>query len=79
MRVLVHTFEYKEEEKRAESNHQLVELKLGSYFSYDMYVYMDAYCIIESGFGVHLGSYSPPDHRWILSTTVRFFQRLMAI
>jgi hypothetical protein len=27
----------------------------------------------ESGFGAHLGSYSPPNHRWILHSTIRFF------
>jgi hypothetical protein len=35
-------------------------------------------CLLESGSGVHLGSYSPPDHHRILSTTVGFFQRLTA-
>jgi hypothetical protein len=28
---------------------------------------------IESGFGIHLGSYSPIHHRWMLFSTVGFF------
>jgi hypothetical protein len=32
----------------------------------------------ESGFGVHLGTYSPFDHRWILHMTVGFFRSLTA-
>jgi hypothetical protein len=29
--------------------------------------------LVESGFGTHLGTYTPMHHRWMLPSTIEFF------